>query len=85
MKLAYEELSTIFEANYSLLKENLDKIFFFYSSRDNWCPLEYAEEMQKVFPTADIYIDKSGIEHAFVLKSSKETANIVWKNIKDEI
>ena len=76
--LANIELQTVNEADYDCIGSYIHKLFFYYGSRDHWCPVEFYENMKSRFPDGDIYLCTRGFEHAFVLESSLEMAELVW-------
>lgn len=77
--LAHEEMNTVLEADYELIREFASKLFWYYGAKDHWCPVEYYQDMKNRFPQMDIVLCKEGFEHAFVLKASKPMADLTWQ------
>ena len=67
------------------MKTNYINFFyrFYFGTIDNWCPLRYYEEMKsQLGDDLDAVVCQKKIEHAFVLSSSQEMANIIVEWIK---
>ncbi|EDO46263.1 predicted protein, partial [Nematostella vectensis] len=72
------DLGTIKEIDASSVQENLDKLVFYYGSRDPWVPRTCHEELSRKFPDANVIVCDDNIQHAFVLDASEEVAKKVW-------
>jgi len=76
------EMRSIHELDVETVSENIERLCFYYGTRDAWCPIEYHHSMKHLFPSADIRLCSRDFEHAFVLKNSKEMASIVLDWLK---
>lgn len=76
--LARHEMKEVMTADHDLIEKHKDKLMFYYGTSDHWCPLEYAHDMKKAHPDADIHICERGYQHAFVLKDSVGMAELLW-------
>jgi pimeloyl-ACP methyl ester carboxylesterase len=79
--MAYLESQQILEIDNeieSVIKNNIEKLIFLYGPKDKYAPLEYYEHLKKNFPNIKAYLVDEYIEHAFVIKHSKDVANIVY-------
>ena len=55
----------------------IDRLTFYFGTTDEWCPLEYYENLKRLVPETKAYVCNYGIQHAFVLQSSRLMANLV--------
>ena len=78
--LAYNEMDTVKCLNYEALNKMKHLINIIYSSHDNWAPVSYIEDVHKYQP--EIPMTEVNIDHAFVLKSSEQVAEMVTQFIK---
>nr|UCK81627.1 proteasome inhibitor PI31 subunit [Arenicola marina] len=78
VSMANEEMQRVVDPDCDVIAANLNRLMFYYGSRDHWCPVQYYEDMKARFPDGDIMLCQQGIEHAFVLGSSKLMADIIW-------
>lgn len=78
MYMASQEMNQVSELDVDDIKENIGKLSFYYGRDDHWCPRLYFDEMKCMFPHADIKLCAHSYDHAFVLDSSQEMADIVW-------
>ncbi|XP_031758842.1 lipid droplet-associated hydrolase isoform X2 [Xenopus tropicalis] len=76
MYMGSQEMVKVLERDNNTIKRNLQKLIFYYGATDNWCPVQYYEEMKKAFPEGSILLCEKGIRHAFVLDSSNEVATM---------
>lgn len=82
--MGYDEMDIVKELN----RDGIDKIkhltHVIYGIRDNWAPLDYMDDLKKYEPY--IKMTKAhDVEHAFVLKSSEQVADMVAKFIKSKV
>jgi hypothetical protein len=75
--MARLEMEEIYDLDDTTVGNNLDKLFFYFGTTDQWCPLEYAEGMKQKFPTMSFKICDRGYEHAFVIKDSIGMSEII--------
>lgn len=80
--LAKDEMEKVRGLDREIVKENIDKLKFFYGAKDGWVPVKYYEDLKRDIPNVDAILDKNNIEHAFVLRSSSKMGAIVaeWIN-----
>ncbi|XP_068136314.1 lipid droplet-associated hydrolase isoform X2 [Hyperolius riggenbachi] len=77
MYMGSQEMMKVLDRDNDTIKHNLNKLAFYHGATDNWCPVQYYEDMKRDFPDGNIRLCDKGIRHAFVLESSKEVASIV--------
>ncbi|XP_069829215.1 lipid droplet-associated hydrolase isoform X2 [Dendropsophus ebraccatus] len=82
MYMGSQEMVEVLERDNDTIKQHLNKLIFYYGATDNWCPVQYYEDIRKDFPKGNIWLCDKGYRHAFVLDSSKEVASLVinWMN-----
>ena len=85
MYMANLEMQQVSRLDEDLLHKHLSKFSFYYGDDDHWCPKSYYFDMKRKFPHADIRLCNKGHDHAFVLESSDEMGEIVWKWIQADI
>lgn len=68
-----------------LVEKYLKMLSFYFGSTDRWCPLQYASELQALFPKGDIRICERGYSHAYVLDASPQMADIVSDWVKPHL
>ena len=71
------EMQSVCELDIETVEKNIDQLCFYYGTSDAWCRTEYYHSMKRLFPSGEIHLCSHGIQHAFVLKSSKEMASIM--------
>lgn len=67
------------------VSRHIDDIIMYYGADDHWCPRSYLNEMKARFPTGKILLCDRGFDHAFVLESSKEVAEMVATWVQETI
>lgn len=72
---SYDENFVCFDTK--VIETNLEKLIFYYGTTDRWVPVSYYEDMKARFPRGEIHLCKRKFDHAFVLESSKEVAEMV--------
>ncbi|XP_044145547.1 lipid droplet-associated hydrolase isoform X2 [Bufo gargarizans] len=82
MYMGSQEMLKVVERDNATIKQHLNQLIFYYGATDNWCPVQYYEDIKKDFPKGNIWLCDKGYRHAFVLDSSKEVASLVinWSN-----
>ena len=83
--MANDEFQKVVVADFELIKRQLWKLWFYYGSRDHWCPVDYYIDMKKRFPDGDITLCDGGFEHAFCLEASTPMAERVWKYLSENV
>ncbi|XP_074656482.1 lipid droplet-associated hydrolase-like [Tubulanus polymorphus] len=78
MYLALKELEQVREPDLQTIGRYSERLIVYYGAVDHWCPLAYYERMKERFPAAEIYLCQQGFEHAFVLESSEQMAEMSW-------
>jgi pimeloyl-ACP methyl ester carboxylesterase len=79
--MANEEMSVVQKRNDQIIKRFINKLTFYYGTNDHWVPNDVAKQMKNIYPQGDIIECTNKYLHAFVLKHSKELANIVYDRI----
>ncbi|XP_031640869.1 lipid droplet-associated hydrolase [Contarinia nasturtii] len=74
--LANDEMEKVKEPDYALIKENKNRLMFYYSLTDNWTPVTYYERLIGSIEGLEAQISDKH-DHAFVLKSSHDMAALV--------
>lgn len=83
--MARDEMTQVVLCDDEVIKKNLNKLILYYGTIDNWCPVSYYKDMKKRFPDGEIYLCQKKFDHAFVLESSHEVAEMVSSWIQDVI
>ncbi|XP_063298190.1 lipid droplet-associated hydrolase [Pelobates fuscus] len=84
MYMGGQEMMQVLERDNTIIQKNLSKIIFYYGANDNWCPVQYYEDIKKDFPEGNIWLCQRGIRHAFVLDSSREMATMIIDWLKNK-
>ncbi|MBN3301214.1 LDAH hydrolase, partial [Amia calva] len=77
MYMGSQEMVQVLDRDNSTIKQNLDKLIFYYGANDHWCPVQYYEDIKKDFPEGNIQLCDKGIRHAFVLDAGREVASMI--------
>ncbi|XP_056152122.1 lipid droplet-associated hydrolase isoform X2 [Lampris incognitus] len=77
MYMAGQEMKTVLERDDKTIRQNLEKLVFYYGASDHWCPTQYHDDIKQDFPGADIRLCENGFRHAFVLDAGREVASMV--------
>ena len=75
--LANIEMHSVCKLDIETVSKNIERLCFYYGTDDAWCPTEYHHAMKCLFPSGEIHLCSRRIQHAFVLKNSKEMACIM--------
>lgn len=79
LHMAHMELLQVTEPDIETLTRFADRIRFYNSASDPWCPLSYVDELKQNVPGIQVEVSDSGIPHAFVLNRANDVAGIVAK------
>lgn len=74
--LAFNEMDTVVSLNIEGMHRIKHLTNVVYASHDGWVPVEYMEDLKQFTPHLRLR-EAHNVDHAFVLKSSKEVAGIV--------
>ncbi|KAJ7351004.1 hypothetical protein OS493_037361 [Desmophyllum pertusum] len=75
--MAQDEMKEVVHPDDEVIEQNLKKLIFYYGATDHWAPVSYCEDMKMRFPEGEIYLCERKFQHAFVLESSEEVAEMV--------
>lgn len=81
--LAYDEMDRVTDLNTAAIDQVKHKMTVIYGERDGWVPLEYMKDLRKFQPSLEMV--EVPYTHEFVLKSSKDVAELVSKSIKSKV
>ncbi|KAF9794994.1 hypothetical protein SFRURICE_011125 [Spodoptera frugiperda] len=81
--LAYNEMDRVKSLNFEAINKIKHLTNVIYSKSDNWAPISYMEDLYKYQP--ELTMKEVDIDHAFVLKSSERTAEMVMQFIKTKL
>lgn len=82
--MALDEMEKIREIDHEHIASNLNRIKLYYGVQDGWVRDEAYQEITERFPGIDAELCKQGYEHAFVLKTGPEMAEMVSQWIKQK-
>lgn len=82
--LAMDEMEKIKDLDVKALDDYNEKLKIYFGTSDGWAPLAYYENLKKAKPDVDALVLDDKFQHAFVLDSSEEMANILVEEIKKE-
>uniref|UniRef100_A0A665WBM6 Lipid droplet-associated hydrolase n=1 Tax=Echeneis naucrates TaxID=173247 RepID=A0A665WBM6_ECHNA len=85
MYMGSQEMKKVLERDNSTIKNNLEKLIFYYGSVDHWCPVQYYLDIKQDFPHGDIRLCEHGFRHAFVLDAGREVAKMVAEWISENL
>lgn len=75
------ELEQVVDLDTSTIKNYLEKLYFYFGTKDGWCPLNFADGMKAAFPNLNHKVCSNGYEHAFVLENGIGMANFICDQI----
>jgi len=81
LQMANEEMSVVKKRDDQIIERFINKLTFYYGTNDHWVPNNIPKQMKELYPRGDIIECTNSYLHAFVLKHSKELANIVFHRI----
>ncbi len=78
------EMSEIGELDQEHVHRHAHKLWFLLSSTDGWVPMGHVEHLLNVFKgtTARLDVDRSGLEHAFVMGQAPQVAKLMWERAR---
>ncbi|KAJ8333037.1 hypothetical protein SKAU_G00419330 [Synaphobranchus kaupii] len=85
MYMGSQEMVQVLGRDDSTIRQNLDKLIFYYGATDQWCPVQYYHDIKGDFPTGTSGSAGRGIGHAFVLDAGREVAAMVTEWIRDDV
>lgn len=85
MYMGGQEMKKVLERDNVTIKNNLDKLIFYYGATDHWCPVQYYHDIKQDFPQADLRLCENGFRHAFVLDAGRDVAKMVVEWISGDI
>ncbi|XP_008314750.1 lipid droplet-associated hydrolase [Cynoglossus semilaevis] len=85
MYMGGQEMKAVLDRDNRTIKENLDKIIFYYGAKDHWCPVQYYLDMKQDFPHGDIRLCEREFRHAFVLDAGSEVSKMVAEWIHGDL
>ena len=65
------------DADHVIIDTYAEKLMFYYGTVDQWCPVSNYKNMKTKHCNIDIQLCERKIEHAYVLTSSEEMAEII--------
>lgn len=81
--MAYDEMDTVTTLNTVALDKVKHLTNVIYSNKDGWAPVHYMDDLRTFQP--DLQMKEVHINHAFVLKSSEQVAEMVSIFIKGKL
>ncbi|XP_023262505.1 lipid droplet-associated hydrolase isoform X1 [Seriola lalandi dorsalis] len=85
MYMGGQEMKNVLERDNITIKNNLEKLIFYYGATDHWCPVQYYLDIKQDFPHGDIRLCENGFRHAFVLDAGGEVAKMVVEWIHGDL
>ncbi|KAM3870841.1 lipid droplet-associated hydrolase [Diretmus argenteus] len=85
MYMGGQEMRKVLERDNVTIKQNLEKLVFYYGATDHWCPVQYYNEIKQDFPNGDFRLCENGFRHAFVLDAGRNVANMVVEWIRGDL
>ena len=79
--MANQEMQEVADLPEQIIRENIDKLVFYYGIGDKWNVESCYEDMAKRFPGKDVNLCKKGYPHSFVETSSVEVAEFVFSKL----
>lgn len=77
------EMEQVVDLDTAGLAKYLDKLFFYFGTKDDWCPLTFVDEMKEKFPGMKHTVCENGYEHAFVLENNVGMAQFICDKIEE--
>ncbi|CAJ1074179.1 lipid droplet-associated hydrolase [Xyrichtys novacula] len=77
MYMGGQEMRKVLERDNITIRNNLEKLIFYYGATDHWCPVQYYHNIKQDFPRGDFRLCENGFRHAFVLDMGREVARMV--------
>ncbi|XP_028251447.1 lipid droplet-associated hydrolase [Parambassis ranga] len=82
MYMGGQEMRKVLERDNITIKNNLEKLIFYYGATDHWCPVQYYHDIRQDFPQGDFRLCENGFRHAFVLDAGRQVAKMVVEWIR---
>ncbi|CAN9502026.1 unnamed protein product [Ophioblennius macclurei] len=85
MYMGAQEMREVLERDNTTIKNNLNKLIFYYGATDHWCPVQYYHDIKRDFPQGDFRLCENGFRHAFVLDAGREVARMMAEWIRGDL
>ncbi|KAJ8287534.1 hypothetical protein COCON_G00001930 [Conger conger] len=85
MYMGGQEMRQVLGRDDPTIRQNLDKLIFYYGATDRWCPVQYYQDIRADFPSGNIQLCGKGYRHAFVLDAGREVAAMVTEWVRDAV
>ncbi|XP_064159510.1 lipid droplet-associated hydrolase isoform X2 [Anguilla rostrata] len=85
MYMGSQEMVQVLGRDDSTIRQNLDKLIFYYGATDSWCPVQYYQDVRADFPRGNIRLCGKGYRHAFVLDAGAEVAAMVTEWVRQDV
>ncbi|XP_074548941.1 lipid droplet-associated hydrolase [Halichoeres trimaculatus] len=85
MYMGGQEMRKVLERDNETIRNNLEKLIFYYGATDHWCPVQYYHDIKQDFPLGDFRLCENGFRHAFVLDTGREVATMVVEWIRGDL
>ncbi|XP_028294410.1 lipid droplet-associated hydrolase [Gouania willdenowi] len=85
MYMGAQEMRKVLERDNTTIRNNLDKLIFYYGATDHWCPVQYYHDIKQDLPNGDFRLCEHGYRHAFVLDAGQEVAKMVVEWIRRDL
>ena len=82
--LVFDELSILTSLDKECILRHKDRLVFYYGTTDAWCPVHFYDELLSRCPGVSAYVCKNSLEHGFMLRQGKITAEVCAKIIMKE-
>lgn len=79
--MANYEMAQVRAPDYKFIRKNKSRLTFLYSTEDKWTPISYFEGLVSAVRGVDATL--MNYDHAFVLKSSQNVAQLVFEWIQN--
>lgn len=79
LQLAHDELSKVDVLDIYSIDTLKEKLTFYFGTTDKWCPLSFKNDLVKLIPDIESYVDSHNMKHAFVLSDSHTMASVLAK------
>lgn len=77
VEMGRDQVNNVYDLDVKTISANLDKMTFYYGTRDHWVPTEYFNELKERIPGVDAHLDQHDMAHAFNIRQSLPMAEIV--------
>lgn len=83
--MAFDEMDIVKNLDVDILRANKHRVKLYYSVNDGWAPLRYARELMEEHPDVNAEICSRNFDHAYILRHSKESAEMVAEWIRPKL